>query len=98
MWHRVAALFGCTVAEARERLTSAEFVDWCAFYSLEPWGYHADNWRSALICTTAANFSGHVKKPLKVADFLPGAKRKRSLTPQELAARLESDIRKANDV
>ena len=75
MWHRVAALLSCTVAEARLRISSAEFVDWCAFYSLEPWGYEADTWRMAVLASTTANYSGRVKKPLKPSDFIPSPKR-----------------------
>ena len=98
MWHRVAALLGGrTIKEWQAAMSSAEFVRWCAFYQLEPWGFEADNWRAALVCTTTANFSGNVKKPLKVSDFLPGHKRRKALTPQELAHRLETDIRKARD-
>lgn len=98
MWHRVAALLGGrTVEELRAAMSSAEFVNWCALYQIEPWGYEMDNWRAALVSMTVANFSGSVKKPLKIADFLPGTKRKRKMSPAELAARLESDIRKANN-
>lgn len=76
MWHRVAALIGCTVGEARARVSSAEFVDWCAFYSLEPWGYEAATWRMAVLASTTANYSGRVKKPLKPSDFMPHAARR----------------------
>jgi hypothetical protein len=84
MWHRVAALLSCTVPEARERISSAEFVDWCAFYSLEPWGYEADTWRMAVIASTSANYSGRVKKPLKPSDFIPSPRKTRRQTPDEM--------------
>ena len=83
MWHRVAALLGCTVAEAQQRLSSAEFVDWCAFYAIEPWGYEADTWRMAVIASTQANYSGRVKKPLKPSDFMPRP-RKRTTTDEQI--------------
>ena len=38
MWFRLAARWGCTVAEAQRRCSAAEFAEWVAFYSLEPWG------------------------------------------------------------
>ena len=97
MLFRVAALLGRTVEELQQTMTADEFIEWCAFYQIEPWGFEMANWRAALVSMTVANFSGRVKKPLKIGDFLPGAKRKRKLTPAELAARLESDIRKANN-
>jgi hypothetical protein len=81
MWHRVAALLGRTVEELQQAMSSAEFVQWCAFYSLEPWGFDSDNWRMGVIGATVANYSGRVKKAVKPSDFFPKAPRK--LTPKE---------------
>jgi hypothetical protein len=87
MWHRVAALIGRTVAEAQQCMSSAEFVDWCAFYQLEPWGYHADAWRMSVVAATVANYSGRVKKAVKPSDFLPKPRKK--LTPAEMRKMLK---------
>jgi hypothetical protein len=87
MWHRVAALLGRTVAELQRQMSSAEFVDWCAFYQLEPWGYEIANWRMGVIGSTVANYSGRLKKPVKPADFMP--KKPRKLSPQESRRRLQ---------
>lgn len=85
MWLRVAALIGRTVEEAQDSMTAEEFIDWCALYQLEPWGWHADNWRMGVVAATTANYSGHTKKPLRPADFLPDAKPvKRRQTPAEM--------------
>lgn len=46
--HRLALALGKTVGELASQLSFSEFVSWCAFYDLEPWGYHMDNWRSAI--------------------------------------------------
>ena len=93
MWHRVAALLGGrTIAEWQELMPAAEFVDWCAFYQIEPWGYHADNWRMGMACATAANVAGR-KKPLKPSDFYPRAPRK--LTPQESLAMVKRNVEKS---
>jgi hypothetical protein len=81
MWHRVAALLGRTVDELQRSMSSSEFMDWCAYYEIEPWGYEADNWRMGVLAATAANYSGNIKKPLKVSDFLPRQPRK--LSPEE---------------
>jgi hypothetical protein len=71
MWHRVAALLGGrTITEWQQAMTHAEFVDWCAFYSLEPWGYEIDNWRTGVQAATVANAAGR-KKPRKPSDFYP---------------------------
>ena len=97
MWHRVAALLGRTVPEAQASMTSAEFVDWCALYSIEPWGFQADAWRMGVVASTVANYSGNVKKALKPSDFMPGAKRRRTMSESEMAARLQKDIEQANN-
>lgn len=92
MWHRVAALLGRTVDELQRSMSSAEFVDWCAFYEIEPWGYEAENWRMGVVAATVANYSGNVKKPLKVSDFLPRQPRKLSVDESKrlLKQRLET--------
>jgi hypothetical protein len=96
MWHRVAALLGRTVEELQHQITSAEFEDWCAFYALEPWGWEAQNWRMGVVASTVANYSGNIKKPVKPSDFMPGAAKKRpSMNPLELRARLAADVEKA---
>lgn len=87
MWFRVAALLGMPVAEAQQRLSSAEFVDWCAFYSLEPWGYDIGNWRMGVLGATVANYSGNVKKALKPSDFFP--QRPKKLSRKETAEYLK---------
>jgi hypothetical protein len=98
MWHRIAALLGATVDELRARMSSAEFVDWCAFYSLEPWGYEAATWRMGVLGATVANYSGLSKKSVKPSDFFPApaGKRKRKMADPELHARMKADIEKAN--
>jgi hypothetical protein len=87
MWHRVAALLGSTVAEAQQRMSSQEFVHWCALYDMEPWGYHFATWRMGMICATVGNAAGR-KKPLKPSDFYP--RRSRKLTSEESRRRLEA--------
>jgi len=91
MWFRIAALFGCTVEDVQRRMSSAEFVQWCAFYSLEPWGWHSDNWRMSVVAATVANYSGHVKKAVKPSDFLPRAARK--LSPDESRKLIEERMK-----
>lgn len=89
MWHRVAALLGGrTVEEWKNAMSSAEFVDWCAFYSLEPWGYDVGNWRMGVLGATVANYSGNVKKALKPSDFIPKPPKK--LTPQQMRDLIKS--------
>lgn len=78
-----------------QQLTAEEFVEWAAFYELEPWGFHADNWRMAVVAATTANYSGNVKKALKPSDFLPGSKKrsKRRQSPEEIQQVLQTMAR-----
>jgi hypothetical protein len=93
MWFRIAALLGCTVEDVQRRMSSAEFVQWCAFYALEPWGSRADNWRMSVIAATVANYSGNVKKgkAVKPSDFIPRAPLK--LSPDDTRKLLEERMR-----
>lgn len=91
MWHRVAALLGgATVAEWQQRMSSDEFVRWCAFFDLEPWGYHLDNWRMGVVACTVANSAGR-KKPLKPSDFYP--KQRKKLTPEQSRRALQESMK-----
>lgn len=94
MWFRVAALLGRTVEELQSTMTGEEFAGWCAFYAIEPWGYEAATWRMAVLATTTANFSGNTRKPLELADFIPGAKStRRAQTPAEMRRVIEGMVR-----
>jgi hypothetical protein len=87
LWLRVAALLGRTVAEVQAAMSSAEFIDWCAFYQIEPWGYEIANWRMGVMGSTVANYSGRLKKPVKPSDFMP--RKSRKLSPEESRRRLQ---------
>lgn len=45
MYFRLALALGRTVAELERSLSHSEFVEWCAFYSYEPWGCEVDDQR-----------------------------------------------------
>ena len=46
---------GCTVAELQDRMSSAEFTEWIAFYGLEPFGWWAESRGPALVATMIQN-------------------------------------------
>ncbi len=99
MWHRVAALLGGrTVEEWQAVMSSAEFEVWCALYAIEPWGYEADTWRMAVLAATTANYSGNVRKPLDVADFIPGIDRTRpKQTPEQMRRAIKTMTERDDD-
>lgn len=70
-------------------MDSCEFVEWMAFFSLEPWGYDASNWRSGIVSATIANVNrAKGKKAFQAADFMPV--RKKEQTVAEMIAALKS--------
>ncbi len=52
-------------------MSSAEFMQWIAYYSLEPFGATRDNLHSAMIASTIANVHrGKGKKAIPPKDFM----------------------------
>lgn len=66
---RLAALWGCTKREAQERCDSAEFTEWIAFDSLQPFGDYAQDVRDAMLIAAIKNQGGRRGKRFKVDDF-----------------------------
>lgn len=67
------AIGGCTVAELQQRMGSAEFAAWLAFYQVEPFGELRGDMRAAMIATLTANAHRNAKKkrqPFELSDFL----------------------------
>ena len=55
-------------------MSSSEFAEWLAYYTVEPWGFEIENWRSALITSMVANTARDPKKhrkPYQPSDFIP---------------------------
>jgi len=72
MWFRLAALWGCTVAEAQDRCDPREFDEWAIFWRLEPWGADAEDLRAGIVAAAVANFSGNADGTTwAAADFMP---------------------------
>lgn len=67
------AIGGCTVAELQQRMGSAEFAAWLAFYQVEPFGELRGDMRAAMVATLTANAHRNAKKkrqPFELSDFL----------------------------
>lgn len=70
-------------------MDSCAFVEWMAFFSLEPWGYDAGNWRSGIVSATIANVNrAKGQKAFKPADFMPVLKKQQ--TVEEMISALKS--------
>lgn len=65
---------GSTVAELKQRMGHGEFVEWQAYYQIEPFGHARADLQSATIATLIANAHRDTKKRPKsysLKDFLP---------------------------
>lgn len=72
MRHRVAGHLGWSLAQLERDMTAAEFMEWCAYYTIEPWGEERADLRAAIVAATVANGNrGKKQKPYKVEDFMP---------------------------
>lgn len=63
-----------TVAELGQRMSSAEFSEWMAFYSIEPFGEERADIRQAMTTSAVHNsIQAHMKEPkwTKPGDFMP---------------------------
>ena len=69
--HRLALALGMTVAQLNRNMTHAELVRWMAYSNIEPFGYHADNWRMGMQCAVACNVWAAKGKAKKPEDFMP---------------------------
>lgn len=72
MWFRLALKLGRTVSELQDSMSSAEFGEWVAYYSLEPFGERHDDIRMGTLAALNANLNrspgGRVYLP---EDFMP---------------------------
>lgn len=59
-----------TVAELQERMTSAEFAEWVALYSIEPFGDDRADLRAGVVASTMANLLGSGRQVYGPGDFL----------------------------
>jgi hypothetical protein len=76
MWMRLAALWGCPVAEAQARCTAAEFAEWLAYYAIEPWGEAGAYLRHGILASVVANTrAGGGGRTWSAADFMPNVSR-----------------------
>jgi hypothetical protein len=74
MWFRLAKALGKSVRQAQEEIDSAEFGEWIAFYSIEPFGDRIEDLRAGIIASAIANCNrSKDTPPYKPLDFIPWA-------------------------
>ncbi len=75
-------------------MSSEEFTEWIAFFTLEPFGSEVENWRAALPTAMIANTVRDSKKkpqPFQPADFMPNFEAA-SEDDEEAAARRQMSL------
>ncbi|SMP71972.1 phage tail assembly protein T [Noviherbaspirillum suwonense] len=63
-----------SVRQAQREIDSAEFNEWMAYYSLEPFGEQIADIRHGIAVSTLANINRDAKQrrePYEVSDFVP---------------------------
>jgi len=66
----LALAFGCTKAELKRRMSSAEFAEWVAWNRIEPLGERRADLRMAVLSSVIANAHRDPDKPpVKAIDF-----------------------------
>lgn len=77
------------VAEAQCRIGSAEFSEWLAYYTIEPFGERADWHRfGSLMCLLGGMFTGQKQKKPDIKDFIPRDPLEPPQTQQEMKQNL----------
>ena len=67
MWFRLALELGRTVAELQRSMSAAEFGEWLAFYSIEPFGQIRDELRTGRVCASLYAVNGDARR---MSDFM----------------------------
>jgi hypothetical protein len=70
----LALALGSSVAELKARMGHAEFMEWRAYYSIEPFGHARGDLQTGLLASLLANAHRDTKKRPKaytIKDFLP---------------------------
>lgn len=90
MLFRVAMALGRTVGELEETIGHAELLEWFAFYELEPWGAHIEDFRAALGPWVAARIAaGRKGRSVRLEDFMRRrAEHRRMATAEDILGAL----------
>ena len=81
-----------------DAMTSRQYLEWLAFYNLEPWGEHRGDLRAGIIASTIANVNrGKNQEAVEPLDFMPYQKQAQEQSPDEIKFSLRSILRAVED-
>ncbi len=76
------------------RIPAKTFVEWMAFWELEPFG---DQWRQvARVCTVLQHLNAGKGRKMDEDEFIPGQKKKTTRSVEDLGKFLKAMARKAD--
>jgi hypothetical protein len=82
MWFRLAKELGMSVRRCQQEISSAEFGEWIAFYSIEPFGDRYADLRAGVVASTVANVNrGKDTPPFSPLSLIPWAQEPKDDTP-----------------
>lgn len=64
-----------------EEMSWSQFLGWCAYYRIDPWGPERADLRAGIIASVIANVNRDSKKrarPFSATDYMPYAKARKS--------------------
>jgi hypothetical protein len=77
-WFRLAKELGMSVARCQDEVSSSEFGEWIAYYSLEPFGDRLADLRMGTVASVLANVNRGKNSPVfKPHDFIPWAQQEK---------------------
>lgn len=91
-WFRLAKELGMSVRQAQEEISSAEFGEWVAYFTIEPFGDRVEDLRMGTVASVIANVNRGKNTPtFAPLDFVPWATEPKSETtdaptPEAVAA------------
>lgn len=85
MWFRLALALGMSVKRAQQEIDSREFIEWIAYYLLEPFGPRRDDQRFGVVAATIGNVNRKKGAPaFKWDQFFPEPQLKKEQTWEEM--------------
>lgn len=74
-------------------MDSMELAEWMAYYSIEPWGFHFQNWQSGMAASVSANLQRKKdSKPYKPSDFWLDTNPTKHKSPQNVEDKLRAAL------
>ncbi|WP_425320716.1 phage tail assembly protein T [Burkholderia aenigmatica] len=93
MWFRLAKELGMSVRRAQAEVSSAEFGEWVAYFSIEPFGDRIADLRAGTIASVIANVNRTPNTPpLLPSQFMPWISTPKAAEPARSAEDIAASV------